>query len=132
MNEELTASDDASSLIGCADAESEADFSCGFDGPWFGAGYPDAYCVDGYLHDADDDGYFPDDTEHPCPRCNTREFLERKKELCDGTEFWSVSAAGYHDEATGDELWERAKAWARKENPANADDIIAHLVKLDE
>lgn len=100
---------------------------CQFDGPWFGAGYPDAFCVDGYLHDADADGYDPQDLSHPCPRCNTSEFLAGAKEHCDGTEYQSVWTPGFFDEATGEQLWERAKAWAKQENPNQADALIGAI-----
>lgn len=53
--------------------------------PFFGASYPDARCVDGYLFDMDDcndEGmvYVNDDHEYPCPFCNTKEFMQDKKD----------------------------------------------------
>lgn len=47
--------------------------------PFFGATYPDATCIDGYLYDldyCDSDGnlYNPIETI-PCPFCNTEKFL---------------------------------------------------------
>lgn len=106
--------------------EDEA-FGCGFDKPWFGASYPDSFCVNGYLHDADGDGYIPSDTTHPCPRCNTREYLEVRKEHCDGTELqgWGTGAGMTY--RTGAEMWETSKAWARQENPTDAETIITEL-----
>lgn len=100
---------------------------CGFDKPWFGASYPDSFCVDGYLHDADGDGYIASDQSHPCPRCNTRNYLEARKEHCDGTESqgWGTGAGMIYK--TGAEMWETSKAWARQENPAEAESIIAEL-----
>lgn len=100
---------------------------CGFDRPWFGASYPDSFCVDGYLHDADGDGYIASDTTNPCPRCNTREFLETRKEHCDGTESQSWGAGGVMITRTGDEMWETSKAWAWQENPAEAEGIIRDI-----
>lgn len=46
--------------------------------PYFGASYPDACCIDGYLYDMDDcdaDGCLCEMHEkHPCPFCNWDEF----------------------------------------------------------
>lgn len=47
--------------------------------PFFGAGYPDARCIDGYLQDldkCDENGDFYGDRETPCPFCNTEKFIE--------------------------------------------------------
>jgi hypothetical protein len=48
--------------------------------PYFGAKYPDARCVDGYLHDmdkCDDEGnlYLMNES-YPCPFCNKEEFMQ--------------------------------------------------------
>jgi hypothetical protein len=100
---------------------------CGFDKPWFGASYPDSYCVDGYLHDADGDGYIPSDKSEPCPRCNTRQFLEGRKDEADGTVSQSWGTGGGMVTITGEEIWERSKRWARQENPEQAEALIAEL-----
>ena len=106
---------------------SSAAAACQFDGPWFGAGYPDAYCIDGYLHDADGDGYIEDDVSEPCPRCNTREFLARRKEDADSTVSMSWGSPGGMVTVTGDEIWERSKRWALQENPSEAPELIGRL-----
>lgn len=42
---------------------------CNYQGYEFGAGrYPDSYCIDGKLHDADSD--FLNDEDVPCPMCD--------------------------------------------------------------
>ncbi|YCT77648.1 hypothetical protein QV000_07250 [Stenotrophomonas maltophilia] len=42
---------------------------CNYQGYEFGAGrYPDSYCIDGMLHDADSD--YLNDEDVPCPVCN--------------------------------------------------------------
>ncbi len=42
---------------------------CGYQGYEFGAGtYPDSYCLNGLLHDADSD--YLNDEEIPCPMCD--------------------------------------------------------------
>ena len=45
--------------------------------PHFGAGYPDACCIDGYLWDLDseEDEGFTQGGNDPCPVCNTRSYL---------------------------------------------------------
>lgn len=51
---------------------------CGIEFPFFGAAYPDAVCIEGYLWDMDScDGnsYFIGG-DIPCPVCNTEEWLE--------------------------------------------------------
>lgn len=48
--------------------------------PFFGATYPDACCINGYLWDLDshdsDLGGLTSGGEHPCPFCNTETFLQ--------------------------------------------------------
>lgn len=47
--------------------------------PYFGASYPDATCIDGYLWDLDkcEDGMLYGGGEEPCPFCNTETFIEQ-------------------------------------------------------
>lgn len=46
--------------------------------PFFGARYPDACCIDGYLWDLDkfEDGKLYGGGEIPCPFCNEEAFIE--------------------------------------------------------
>lgn len=48
------------------------------DFPYFGATYPDACCIDGYLWDLDkyEDGQLYGGGEEPCPFCNEEMFIE--------------------------------------------------------
>jgi flavodoxin len=50
--------------------------------PWFGARYPDARCIDGFLWDMDkyEDGMFYGGGEDLCPFCNTEAFLKEQEE----------------------------------------------------
>lgn len=51
---------------------------CGIEFPYFGANYPDAVCIDGYLWDMDSwdgNGYFIGGDE-PCPICNKDKWLK--------------------------------------------------------
>lgn len=48
---------------------------CNYQGYEFGAGsYPDSYCVDGQLHDADSD--YLNDEDIPCPMCRPRHAMK--------------------------------------------------------
>lgn len=51
---------------------------CNYHAPHFGAWYPDACCIDGYLWDLDsgDGGMLDSGGDDPCPWCNTRAFIE--------------------------------------------------------
>lgn len=55
---------------------------CRNEFPYFGASYPDARCIDGYLWDmdsgeSDENGsYFTIGGDDPCPFCNTEEWLD--------------------------------------------------------
>lgn len=48
--------------------------------PWFGAWYPDARCIDGFLWDMDscddDPNTFHNGGDMPCPFCNRESFIE--------------------------------------------------------
>jgi hypothetical protein len=47
---------------------------CDYQGYEFGAGrYPDSYCIDGKLHDADSD--FLKDEDIPCPICRPQDAI---------------------------------------------------------
>jgi len=54
--------------------------TCGYEGSHFGARYPDATCIDGYLWDLDScdepGGQLFSGGDVPCPCCNTREYIE--------------------------------------------------------
>ena len=46
--------------------------------PFFGARYPDATCIDGYLWDLDsyEVGFFTHGGEEPCPFCNSEAYIQ--------------------------------------------------------
>ena len=67
--------------------------SCGIEFPHFGADYPDAVCIDGYLWDLDSGepgGLLTIGGDDPCPVCNTEKWL---KEVMDSELFESEEAA---------------------------------------
>lgn len=51
---------------------------CNIEFPHFGASYPDAHCIDGYLWDMDsyEDGVYTIGGYDPCPFCNTEAWLK--------------------------------------------------------
>ena len=51
---------------------------CNIEFPHFGASYPDAHCIDGYLWDMDsyEDGCYTSEGDDPCPFCNTEKWLK--------------------------------------------------------
>lgn len=51
---------------------------CNIEFPHFGASYPDAHCINGYLYDMDsyEDGAYTIGGNDPCPFCNTEEWLK--------------------------------------------------------
>jgi len=55
--------------------------------PHFGARYPDARCIDGYLWDLDsgDTNGLTNGGNDPCPFCNTEEYIEFYLNDEDGT-----------------------------------------------
>lgn len=50
--------------------------------PYFGASYPDATCIDGYLWDLDssENGGLTIGGDEPCPFCNTEKFIEQHED----------------------------------------------------
>lgn len=63
----------------------------------FGAPYPDGYCHDGHIDDADSDRCYADFDYRPCPNCNNAEYLKR---LRAGGEF--MPPYGYDEVVPGD------------------------------
>lgn len=78
---------------------------------------------DGYLWDADHDGYDPDDHTYPCPQCNTLEFLWSASESASTTSFFTNMAGS----GTGDDIWRNAVAHALK---INRDAAVAALITI--
>lgn len=54
--------------------------------PFFGASYPDATCIDGYLWDldkCDHNGLYSSGDNPPCPFCNTEAFIDYHTDIDD-------------------------------------------------
>lgn len=71
---------------------------------------------DGYLWDADSDGWDPDDTSDPCPACNTELYLGAAKEEAESCSYFVNGM----DSGTGEDIWRRALASAMAANPKEA------------
>lgn len=96
---------------------------CDYTGNDFGASYPDAACHNGYLWDLDGDGWVDGDFSHPCPKCNTAEYLSGAKEDAESTEQGSGMSVIY----SGAMIIEGAVKKAKRENPsATADWCLEH------
>lgn len=58
---------------------------CDYQGYEFGASYPDSYCIEGKLYDADSD--FQHDEDVPCPLCRPQDAIQwhyhRHKDMCE-------------------------------------------------
>ncbi len=85
---------------------------------------------DGYLWDADSDGYDPNDRSYPCPKCNTAGYLADAKEEAESTSFVSNNATiflegkGY---LTGADIWERCVRAAIECNEAEANKVLSKI-----
>ena len=56
---------------------------CDYEGYEFGGGYLDSTCIDGYLWDmdsSDEEGMLSSGGDIPCPKCNSKAFLDYVKE----------------------------------------------------
>ncbi|WP_455233424.1 hypothetical protein [Geopseudomonas aromaticivorans] len=78
---------------------------------------------DGFLWDADADGYDPEEQDYPCPACNTAEYLLRAKEEAESTSEWMDMG----DRGTGEDIWLGALRWATEVNPAATAEALAEI-----
>jgi hypothetical protein len=78
---------------------------------------------DGYMWDADDDGYDPDDKSFPCPACNTREYLLEAKEHSETCSF----SSGWSGCFTGEDMWRGAVNVAMTSNPCTTPRILRQI-----
>lgn len=82
---------------------------------------------DGYLWDADNDGFDPNEHDHPCPCCNTGEYLKSRKEDAETTS----SFAGAFDSGTGIDIWTRAVKTARRWNAKAAKSALSEIGRVE-
>ena len=78
---------------------------------------------DGYLWDADSDGWDPNEADNPCPCCNTLEYLERAKEEAESCSAWSNG----HSSGTGEDIWLNCLSWAEAANPEGLPEILKKI-----
>ena len=83
--------------------------SCGYQASHFGASYPDATCIDGYLWDLDScdepGGSLSSGGDVPCPCCNTREYIK------DGDHILSGNARQRRNQTRA--LMRKVQSWAQ-------------------
>jgi hypothetical protein len=82
---------------------------------------------DGYLWDADSDGYDPDDFSYACPGCNTRQFLLDGKDSAESISEGENMFSSY----TGESLWLGAIDHAFAANPDMTDIALAEIGFVD-
>lgn len=68
---------------------------------------------DGFMWDADCDGYDPDDKSMPCPACNTATWLAEAKETAESCSYMSSYSGGL----TGEQVWANSIQIAIRANP---------------
>ena len=74
---------------------------CNYQGYEFGAGrYPDSYCINGMLHDADSD--YLNDEDVPCPVCNRGAAIAWWFDRWEGT--CEIDDARSDEEVNGDHM----------------------------
>lgn len=78
---------------------------------------------DGYMWDADDDGWYEDDHSMPCPACNTMEYLLDAKENGETTSF----SSGWSGDFTGEDIWLGAINVAMTANPARTPRMLRQV-----
>ena len=81
---------------------------------------------DGYLWDADCDGYDPNDISQPCPQCNTKAFLLYAKEEAESVSNFS----GMYSSGTGVTIWEGAVRAAKYWNEESYQVILGEIGKV--
>lgn len=81
---------------------------------------------DGYVWDADCDGYDPEDHSWPCPCCNTKEYLAGAKEEAETTSSYTTMTSS----GCGVDIWEGALAQATVWNPDHLEEILKGIGKV--
>jgi hypothetical protein len=82
---------------------------------------------DGFLWDADYDGFDPEDESTPCPQCNTLVYLTSAKEEAESCAEWSVN--GVH--GTGESLWLNAVSIAKEANPEATHQALLQIRRVE-
>lgn len=78
---------------------------------------------DGYLWDADDDGYDPEDHSLPCPKCNTRTYLDSAKESAEQCSHGHANGRSF----TGESIWLGAVRVAEEANAEATKDSLPQI-----
>jgi hypothetical protein len=78
---------------------------------------------DGYLWDADHDGWDPDENDNPCPCCNTLEYLQRAKDEAETCSYYSNNGSS----GTGEDIWLNCLSWAEAANPQGIAEALRQI-----
>ena len=78
---------------------------------------------DGFLWDADFDGYDPEDESMPCPECNTEAYLREAKEDAESCSHGNDN--GFH--YTGESIWLGSVTVAEAANPDAAKSALLKI-----
>jgi hypothetical protein len=78
---------------------------------------------DGFMWDADQDGYDPTDKSFPCPACNTLRYLLEAKENGESCSY----SSGWDGDWTGKDMWLGAIGVALAANPHGAPRMLRRI-----
>lgn len=78
---------------------------------------------DGYIWDADDDGFDPDDKSWACPKCNTKQYLIDAKDEAESTSFYSNMMS----HGSGVTIWTSAVEIAKEWNEESANSALLEI-----
>lgn len=82
---------------------------------------------DGYLWDADTDGYDPSDFSDPCPQCNTDDFLSAAQDEAQSTSFYS----SMNGSGSGVDIWHNAVLSVQKWNPEGLSGSLRKIGRVE-
>lgn len=82
---------------------------------------------DGYLWDADCDGYDPNDHSMPCPQCNSLQYLLDSKESAESTSYYSDMCSS----GSGVDIWEQSVKTVEYWNPDNLQQVLKEVGKVE-
>jgi hypothetical protein len=100
---------------------------CGYTCRMFGAPYPDAECIEGYMWDLDsyEDGLLTSGGEIPCPSCKTDQWLSM---IAEDAQEDLPQPGSTHTPAS---IWERAIVYALEVNGPAARNYMASLTPFE-
>jgi hypothetical protein len=82
---------------------------------------------DGFLWDADEEGWSADEQDHACPRCNTNQYLLDAKETAESLSSGASQGIYY----TGESIWLHSVQVAEAENLSDAKTALSLIAQVD-